>query len=177
MDVFFTTIIVGISLSMDAFSLALIYGMQNISKKDKITLSLIVGLYHFFMPLIGLKIGSLITDIFLFNLNILVSIIFFLIGIEMIISSLKETKDKIMLNIVGFLIFGLSVSIDSLTTGIGLNIINNNYLQVALTFALISSLFTYLGLTLGYKLNEKVGKYSTTFGGIVLIILGIHYLF
>ena len=75
MDVFFTTIIVGISLSMDAFSIALIYGMQNISKKDKITLSLIVGLYHFFMPLIGLKIGSLITDIFLFNLNILVSIV------------------------------------------------------------------------------------------------------
>lgn len=177
MEAFFTTLIVGISLSMDAFSLALLYGMQPISKKDKIILSLIVGLYHFFMPLIGLKIGNILTSYLLVDLDILVSIIFFLIGIEMIISSLKDKQEKILLSIIGYLIFGLSVSIDSLTTGIGLNIINNNYIEVAITFAITSACFTYLGLLLGNKLNDKIGKYSTILGAILLIILGIYYIF
>ena len=177
MEAFLTTLIVGISLSMDAFSLALIYGMQSISKKDKIILSLIVGLYHFLMPLIGLKIGNLLTHYLLINLDILVSIIFILIAIEMIISSLKEKQEKVLLNIIGYLIFGLSVSIDSLTTGIGLNIINNNYIEVAMTFAITSASFTYIGLFLGNKLNNKIGKYSPILGAILLIILGIYYIF
>ncbi|UKI27225.1 MAG: hypothetical protein L6V91_00695 [Bacilli bacterium] len=47
---------------MDAFSLALIYGTQGITKKHKVLLSVIVGAYHFIMPLIGTGIGSLITS-------------------------------------------------------------------------------------------------------------------
>ena len=55
-----TTILVGISLSMDAFSLSLAYGTINLNKRQELTLSLIVGLYHFVMPLIGLFFGSII---------------------------------------------------------------------------------------------------------------------
>jgi len=177
MNTFLMTLLVGISLSMDAFSLALVYGMQKITSKDKIILAIIVGSYHFFMPLIGLKIGNYITSYVFLDLDILVAVIFSVIGIEMIISSIKEKEEKIFLNIIGFLIFGLSVSIDSLTTGIGLNVINNNYLQVAAIFAIVSAVFTYIGLILGNKLNDKIGKYSTILGGIILIILGIYYLF
>lgn len=177
MNTFFTTILIGISLSMDAFSLALIYGLQSITKKDKIIISLIVGLFHFFMPLIGLKLGNIITSYISINLNILVSIIFIIIGLEMIISNTKENDTKILTNIFSYLIFGLSVSIDSLTTGIGLDAINKNYLQVSIIFAFISTLFTYTGLELGTKLNNKLGIYSTIIGGFILIILAIYYLF
>lgn len=176
MNTFFMTLLVGISLSMDAFSLALAYGMQKITSKDKIILAIIVGSYHFLMPLIGLKIGNYITSYVFLDLDILVAVIFGVIGIEMIISSIKEKEEKIFINIIGFLIFGLSVSIDSLTTGIGLNVINNNYLQVAFIFAIVSAIFTYVGLILGNKLNDKIGKYSTIIGGIILIILGVYYL-
>ena len=78
---------------MDAFSLALIYGTQGITKKHKILLSLIVGIYHFIMPLIGVAIGTVITKKILVNPNIIVGIILSLIAIEMIISSFKE-EDK-----------------------------------------------------------------------------------
>ena len=176
MNTFLMTLLVGISLSMDAFSLALVYGMQKITSKDKIILAIIVGSYHFLMPLIGLKIGNYITSYVFLDLDILVAVIFGVIGIEMIISSIKEKEEKIFINIIGFLIFGLSVSIDSLTTGIGLNVINNNYLQVAFIFAIVSAIFTYVGLILGNKLNDKIGKYSTIIGGIILIILGVYYL-
>lgn len=177
LNTFFTTLLVGISLSMDAFSLSLIYGTQNISKKNKFVLSGIVGLYHFFMPLLGLFFGSIITKYLIINISILVSIIFFIIGIEMIVSNLKEREEKFLLNIAGFFIFGFSVSIDSFTTGIGLNVINSNYLEVSIIFCLVSGMFTFLGLILGNRLKRYFGKISSIIGGVILIILSIYYFF
>ena len=177
MNAFFTTLLVGISLSMDAFSLSLIYGTQNISKNNKIILSVIVGLYHFFMPLFGLFLGNFITKFLFLDINILVFFIFLIIGIEMVVSSLKKKEDKLFLNILGFFVFGFSVSIDSFTTGIGLKAINNNYLEVSFIFSLVSGLFTFLGLFLGNKLEKYFGRLSTIIGGIFLIILGIYYFF
>lgn len=162
---------------MDAFSLALIYGTQSISKRDKIILSIIVGIYHFVMPLLGVFLGNIILKYLVINLSIVVSIIFLFIGIEMIISSIKDDSHDFVVSIFGFLIFGLSVSIDSFTTGIGLNVINNNYLEVSSIFCIVSGSFTYLGLILGNKLGSIFGKLSTIIGGVILIILGIIYFF
>ena len=172
-----TIFLIAVSLSMDAFSLALVYGTEGIEKKNKIILSLIVGIYHFIMPLIGLTIGSYVTNKIILNTNILVGIILSLISIEMIISSFKETEKKSLLTIPSYLLFGLSVSIDSLTTGIGLGGITEKYLLSSLIFFITSLSFTYLGLNLGNKLNEKYGKISTLIGGSILLILGIIYIF
>ena len=162
---------------MDAFSLALIYGTQGITKKDKLLLSLIVGVYHFIMPLIGVIIGNLITSKILINTNILVGIILSLIAVEMIISSFKEEDKKFLLTIPGYLLFGLSVSIDSLTTGIGLSLITQKYIFSSLIFAITSLSFTFFGLNIGDRLNKKYGRISTILGGIVLFVLGILYIF
>ena len=78
MNTFFVTILLGISLSMDAFSLALGYGTQGIGKKNEILLAVIVGVFHFFMPLIGLFIGNAIYQYFVFNFDLVVGIIFFI---------------------------------------------------------------------------------------------------
>lgn len=162
---------------MDAFSLALIYGTQGITKKHKILLSLIVGIYHFIMPLIGVAIGTVITKKILVNPNIIVGIILSLIAIEMIISSFKEEDKKFLLTIPGYLLFGLSVSIDSLTTGIGLSLITQKYIFSSLIFAITSLSFTFFGLNIGDRLNKKYGRISTILGGIVLFVLGILYIF
>lgn len=162
---------------MDAFSLALIYGTQGITKKHKILLSLIVGIYHFIMPLIGVAIGTVITKKILVNPNIIVGIILSLIAIEMIISSFKEEDKKFLLTIPGYLLFGLSVSVDSLTTGIGLSLITQKYIFSSLIFAITSLSFTFFGLNIGDRLNKKYGRISTILGGIVLFVLGILYIF
>ena len=73
MNTFLTTLLIAISLSMDAFSLSLVYGTLNIDKKNKIILSFIVGIYHFLMPLLGLSIGSFVAKYLVFNLKYLVS--------------------------------------------------------------------------------------------------------
>lgn len=162
---------------MDAFSLSLIYGMNGIDKKDKINLSLIVGVYHFIMPLLGNLVGEFITRYLIINLSVVVGFIFLFIGLEMVISSIKGSNEELRFGIIGFLIFGLSVSIDSFTTGIGLDVINSNHLYVSFVFCVVSGLFTYLGLVFGNRLNSIFGKLSTLVGGFILIILGIIYFF
>ena len=177
MGIFFTCILIGISLSMDAFSLALIYGTYGLSMRQMTSLAVIVGIYHFFMPLIGLGLGSFLEKYFVFHPHLVVGIIFGIIGVEMFLSSFREEDVKIMVNIFGFLLFGLSVSIDSLTTGIGLSAISHNYLGVASIFMVISGLFTYCGLRMGGILSEKFGRYATMVGGVMMIVLAVIYLF
>ena len=172
MSSFFTILLIGISLSLDAFSIALVYGMIGLTKKKKITLSLIVGIYHFIMPLIGLVLGTLIDNLHFINLDIIASIILIYIGIDLIISNFKE-EETISLSKTGLLMFGLSVSMDSLTVGIGLKAITDSYLLSSVVFSLCSFLFTYLGLILGNIIGNKIGTYSKIAGGIILIVIAI----
>ena len=172
MSSFFTILLIGISLSMDAFSLALIYGIQGMSKRNKIFLSLIVGIYHFIMPLIGLTFGTILENINIISIDIVATLILIYIGIDLIISNPKK-EDKLEISKIGFFFFGLSVSIDSLTVGIGLKAITNNFLISSVIFSLTSLIFTYLGLTIGKIIGNKIGSYSKIIGGSVLIIISI----
>ena len=167
-----TILLIGISLSMDAFSLSLVYGIIGMSNKQKVTLSLIVSIYHFIMPLIGLSFGSFIDNISFINLDIIASIILIYIGIDLIISNLKK-ETNLNISLLGFLLFGLSVSIDSLTIGIGLKAITNHYFLSSIIFSLSSLVFTYIGLMLGNIIGKKIGTYSKVAGGIILILISV----
>ena len=176
MNTFVLIVIIGISLSMDAFSLSLVYGTYGISTSDKILLSIIVGVYHFIMPILGNYLGNYIMDYFIFKSNIFIAIVFLIIGIDMIISSVKNKEDKLLYNIWGFLIFGLSVSIDSFTTGIGMGAISSNYFMISMVFMICSGILTFIGLVFGNKFSDRYGNYSTIMGGIILIVLSIYYM-
>lgn len=177
MNSFFAVLLVGISLSMDAFSLALIYGTNGINKNNQLLLSIMVGLFHFFMPLIGFFIGNLIFSFFVLKFNYVISVIFFVIGIEMIMSSYKNKVINILDSIGSYFLFAFSVSIDSFTVGLGLKAINDNYLFIAIVFMFCSFIFTYCGLSFGNKINKAFGNSSTVVGGILLILLSIYYFF
>lgn len=174
---FLLVLLIAVSLSMDAFSLSLAYGTLNLNKKDIIKLAIIVGVYHFLMPLIGMLIGDYLISFLPVNTDFIVFAILSIIGVQMIIETFKEEKKVETMNFIQLLIFGLAVSIDSFSVGIGLKMIDSSFILTALTFSLSSFIFTWLGLILGKKINLLIGKVSTTIGGIVLIIIGFIYLF
>lgn len=171
-----TSIMIGIGLSMDTFSLSLICGIVNISNKRIYTLSIIVGIYHFVMPLIGISFGRIIIDKIFLEPEHILSIIFSIIGIQMIVSLKKKQKNTIVFNILGMLFFGFTVSIDSFSTGIGLDIINPNIYESVIIFSIISAIFTFIGLKLGKQLNKRFGDYSVLSGGLLLIAIAVYYL-
>ena len=166
---------ISISLSMDAFSLALAYGTNSLNKKEINTLSSIVGVYHFFMPILGMMFGKFIMSTIHIGGDIVVLLIFVFIGINMIIESFKKENKVEKMKVGEMILFGLAVSIDSFSIGIGINSISNNFLICSFIFSITSFAFTYTGLLIGNKLNKWIGKISTIIGGITLILLGIAY--
>ena len=167
--------IIAISLSMDAFSLSLAYGTINLTKREINTLSIIVGIYHFFMPIFGMLIGSYITKFVHVGQDLIILIVFSLIGINMILESRKEQETVKYMKLGEMLLFGLAVSIDSFSVGIGINNISNNFIMCSSVFSITSFTFTYIGLKLGKKLNLLIGRFATLIGGISLILLGVFY--
>lgn len=169
--------VIAVSLSMDAFSLALAYGTISLSKEEIKLLSIIVSIYHFFMPIIGMLVGNFITKILPVDEDVITLIIFSFIGINMIIESFKKEEKVYKMKIGEMILFGLAVSIDSFSVGIGINNISNNFIMCSFIFSITSFIFTYIGLILGNKLNQLIGKVATLLGGITLILLGIIYVF
>ena len=159
---------------MDAFSLALIYGMNKLERKREILLSIIVGIYHFIMPYLGNNIGSIIFRYIPVNPNIIVTAVFMVIGIEMILDKKEEFKINGILDI---LLFGLAVSIDGFGAGIGLNYLTNHTILSIIYISIISFILTYIGLVFGKYISIKLGRISNIIGGIVLILLSIIYIF
>ena len=159
---------------MDAFSLSLIYGMNKLNKKREISLSLIVGIFHFIMIYLGNSLGSIIFNYLPLNPDIIVSSIFMLIGLEMMLDKKEEIKIS---NILDMLLFGLAVSIDGFGAGIGLNYLTNHIIISIIYISIISLTLTYIGLVFGKYISIKFGKISNIIGGMILMLLSITYLF
>ena len=163
----------GIGLSMDAFSLSLSLGTTNPTKRNIIKTALIVGLFHFIMPLLGYFIGNSFKYK-IPNINILTFILFIILSIEMY--KTKDEEKSSILNNITILLIAFSVSIDSFTVGIAFGL-NNEYILISsIIFSIISSIFTYLGLTLGKRIKNKYKKLSTYLGIILLLIVAFKYL-
>ena len=170
-----TILLLAVSLSMDTFSLSLCFGTMNVTKKQVYTLSIIVGIFHFIMPFIGLNIGNVIIEHIIVDSKYILLMILSIIGIDMIISSIKNEEKRFLLSFGGILLFAFSVSLDSFSTGLGLNLMTDNILFALSSFSICSFLFTYMGVKLGNKLSDKYGRTAGIIGGIVLILLGIYF--
>lgn len=173
----FIIFIIAVSLSMDSFSLSLAYGTLNMPYEKEKKISIMVGIFHFFMPIIGFLIGKIIINIIRINPSIIAGTVFIILGFEMIISLLKKEELKVITGIFSMILFAFTVSIDSFSTGIGITAISNNIILCSIVFSLVSAIITYIGLRLGKKLNLMIGYTSNIIGAIILISLGFFYLF
>ena len=169
-------LLIGISLSMDTFSLSLTIGTIANNKIVKL-LPLFVGIFHFFMPLLGNIIGITLINIFNIASNIVLGLVLIVLGITLAIHYYQDEKVSINLNLLGLIFFALSVSIDSFSVGLGITDITKNYCFACLVFALCSASFTYLGIIIGKYCNKLIGKYAIIIWIFFLLMPGIFHLF
>ena len=192
---FLTLLLVAVALGTDAFALALGIGMNGIKTRQILVLSGTVCLFHIFMPLAGLALGSYLGQLVGNLANIIGSIILFLIGLNMIRENLiKERKftfpkayDELnkpaavlnYLSVKGFaslMLLCLSVSMDALSVGISLGVFNFFIPLAVGVIGIIAGAMTASGLLLGKKFGDWLGSRAELAGGVILIIIGIKLL-
>lgn len=166
-------VLVAISLSMDAFSLATSVGTMGLSKKVSLFLSLTVGIFHFFMPLLGSLIGSPFVEYLHLDAHFVSAIIFFYIGLQMFKEFRCDEKEDFKISLGGILIFALGVSLDSFGVGFTMRGTPYTMLMNVLIFSVFSACFTFLGLRFGSFLNRLIGDYAILFGTVIMWILAI----
>ena len=172
---YYSIILVGISLSLDAFSLSLAYGLMDFSKKKILFISSVVGIFHFFMPLLGLNIGKYLLERIVISPKFILATMFGIVIIEMI-KNINENTPKSILNFLGTIIFAFLVSVDSFSVGVGLSYITNNPILASIIFSISSFTFTISGFFLGKYISMRAERYSKIIGIVIMCLLLIYYL-
>jgi len=158
---------------MDAFALSLSYGIKDIRIRNVVITAITVGLFHFFMPLLGNYVGVSLFEYTIVKPKYVLFFVFLILSIDMFIHFFEKEPKIRPLNLIGTILFAISVSFDSFSVGIGINFIYNNIILVVSSFCIISCLFTLLGFWLGKKLSHGIGKYSFLIGSITLFIYSL----
>ena len=170
-------LLIGIALSMDTFSLSLGVGTYNLEKKKCIQLSLLVGIMHFIMPLLGNIVGDQIMRFFSLNSNLFLGCILLFIAVNLLIDMVKKEEDTtIDLSLFGMFLFAFGVSIDAFSTGLALTAITKNKILAMLLFSRTSFTFTLIGLNIGKYVSKKLGNKASILGFILLVVLGIFHI-
>lgn len=166
------------AIGMDAFSISLGMGVYKIRLRKIFSIGLLVGLFHFLMPLIGLSIGHLLSGTFGTITLYIGSSLLIIIGLQMGISSFnkKEVRNAILPRGWGLLVFALLVSLDSFSAGLSLGFFGVRVIVTVVCFGIVATFLTWTGLLLGRKMQSMLGRYAELLGGIILISFGVKLL-
>ena len=192
-------VLLGIGLSMDAFSVALTDGLTyvDINKKRSFFIAIVFGFMQALMPLIGFWIVELVEVIAgevageqagIIASKIVVWLAFALllfIGGKMLIESIielrkpKEEKKERFFSIKEVIFYGFATAVDALAAGVACHADLSNVYTIWLHVSIILVLTfsrSLVGLFLGKQILVLLkGKYeiSGIIGGIILILLAV----
>ncbi len=181
---FFTTsILLGVGLAMDAFSVSLANGLNEPKMRTNRILT-IAGMFAFFqalMPLIGWFCVHNIAKAFAFFQGMIPWIALALlsvIGGKMLYEGLhpeeEEAGEQSTLTFKMLVLQGIATSIDALS--VGFMISDYDWLQAivcALLIAAVTFVICIAGVIIGKKFGTKLANKASILGGVILIAIGI----
>lgn len=180
---YLNSILLGVGLAMDAFSVSLANGLNDPKmKKERMGLiAFTFAFYQFIMPLIGfICVHSFVTHFRKFEKYIpwIALILLLYIGGKMLLEGLsKKEEDEETAKTLTFrvlMIQGIATSIDALS--VGFTISDYTYLEAfiaCILIAVVTFIICVIGLILGKTLGTKLEKKAAILGGVILIFIGI----
>ena len=169
-------IIIALGLSMDISAVSLAAAAAGFAGniRTRLRLSLCFGFFHFLMPVLGWLMGIGFVSYVKNFANWIAFFILFFIGIRMIWEALSKSDQSNRSDPfrgMSLIMLSLATSIDALSLGISLAILEVNILYSSLTISIITALMCLLSMSLGAKLGAKFGKSMVIIGGCVLIVI------
>ena len=176
------SVLMGIGLAMDAFSVSLTNGLNENQMKIK-RMCLIAGCFTFFqfiMPVLGWILVHTVSNYFEKFSELIPWIALFLllyIGGKMLIEAVHKSEEDENVNKLTFSVLilqGVATSIDALSVGFAIS--DYNFLM-ALASSVIIAVVTFVicigGLIIGKKAGTVLKRKAGLLGGFILIGIGI----
>ena len=182
---FATSILLGIALAMDAFSVSLTVGLREPHiKKERVLLAAgIFGGFQFLMPLLGrLGIGTLLKAFGKLQdfIPVIAFLVLLVLGVKMLLDGIKakEKEEPEEASKHALILQGVATSLDALS--VGFTVFAEYSILRSVTASLLIGGVTFLLCILGVLIGRKVGTVlknkAFILGGIILIAIGIEIL-
>ena len=178
---FFNSILLGVGLAMDAFSVAMANGLHEPKmKQGKICgIAGMFGLFQGLMPLIGWVCIHTVLQYFTALQKLIPWIALGLlsyIGGKMVLDGLhpEQEEDKPGAGFGALVVQGIATSIDALS--VGFTICHYDLPAAVLASAIIAAVtvaICYAGVIIGKTVGNKIAGKAGIFGGVILILIGL----
>ena len=179
---FFNSVLLGVGLAMDAFSVSLANGLNEpgMKKKKMCGVAGVFALFQAAMPMIGwVCVHTIVEKLKAFEkfVPFIALVLLVYIGGKMLLEGLNKKEEEEESKAVGvsaLLVQGVATSIDALSVGFT---IAEYGLLMALVCALIIAVVTFFicvaGIAIGKKFGTKLANKASIFGGVILILIGL----
>jgi putative Mn2+ efflux pump MntP len=179
-------ILLGVSLSMDAFAIAMCKGLcmhGGINYKNTTIIAGFFGFFQFLMPVLGWALGvrfeKYITDID----HWIAFVLLCYLGGKMIWDACHERRGEPepcpvdeRLDIKELLLMAIATSIDALAVGITLAFLSVNIWYASTVIGFTTFIISFVGVAIGNKFGNRFQFGAKIFGGTVLILIGLKIL-
>ncbi len=179
---FFNSILLGVGLAMDAFSVSLANGLNEhgMKKRRMCGIAGIFSLFQFTMPMIGWICVATVVQYFRAFEDFIPWIALALLGFiggKMLYEGIKSkdsSEEKPAASLTALLVQGVATSIDALS--VGFTIADYNVFEALLACLLIGVVtffICYCGIEIGKRAGTALAGKAGIFGGAILIFIGI----
>lgn len=176
-----TSIMLGVGLAMDAFSVSLANGLHEpcMRKRKMCAVAGVFAIFQAMMPMFGWICVHTIVNIFQEFAKLIPWIALGLLGFiggHMLIEGIRgeEDEEAPRVGVWGLIIQGVATSIDALS--VGFTISEYGFfmaLACVSIIAIVTFIICMLGLRIGKCCGTRLAGKATIFGGVILIAIGI----
>ena len=172
--------LIGVSLSMDAFAVAVCKGLTlcRVKLSHAVTVGLYFGIFQALMPLIGYFLASTVASKIADYSFYIAFTLLLLIGANMIREAIKGDDDTctVSLSFREMVPLALATSIDALAVGVSFALVEVEIFSSVGLIGATTFILSAVGVALGAFVGSKFRKVATIIGGSVLILMGVKIL-
>jgi putative Mn2+ efflux pump MntP len=181
----FSVVLIGLSLSLDAFAVSVCSGISapNLRRFYTIRASLFFGLFQFIMPVTGWFLGmSFVTYIQAYDHWVAFGLLAF-IGGKMLLEGIRHKKgggsdagEANVRDLKTLLILAIATSIDALAVGLTFSMLGGGIWLEAALIGVITFVVCNCGFEFGRRVGTLLEKWAAISGGVILIGIGLKIL-
>lgn len=185
MVMFFTLLLMGVGLSMDAFAVSICKGlsMRKVNKKQCLVIGLFFGGFQALMPFIGWVLGSQFEQYITSIDHWIAFILLGLIGGKMVVEAIREKDEAVEvgkmdppLDLKEMFILAIATSIDALAVGITFAFLQVPIVEAISIIGITTFVISVIGVYVGNFFGNRYKKKAELAGGMILILIGLKIL-